>query len=232
MAILNAQPQAQPQLVPRNHAASPVPSSAPRPAPPSSSLPNLDTLSLDDSSATRPDHNSTPQEQARRIRHTSVLQRASTLLKDDPSKLSTFRTQVSSYRSSSINATELIDKFLSLFDVPSAELGKLVRELADIYEDETRRQDLLRAWNDWLSIHAGYPSLPGPSGILPAADSDDRPGGRRVLRLKSSTAQSSRSAVSRQGSWGNAVAGGRHRLRPYSLAPLACPIRGLWPRVG
>jgi E3 ubiquitin-protein ligase ZNF598 len=205
MAILNAQPQ----LVPQNLAASPVPTPIPRLTPSTAPVPNLETLSLENSSTIRPDHSQTTQEQARQIRHDSVLQRASTFLNADSTKMSTFRTHVSSYRSSTISATVLIDSFFSLFDVPSAELGKLVRELADIYEDETKRQDLLRAWNDWLSINADYPSLPGPSGILPGTDSggagESRPGGRRVLRLKSSTAQSSRSAVSRQGSWGNAL---------------------------
>ncbi|ERF75052.1 hypothetical protein EPUS_04834 [Endocarpon pusillum Z07020] len=204
MAILNAQPQ----LVPRNHAASPAPTQVHRPAPSSAPLPNLNTLSLDNSNP-QPSENQTSQEQARQIRHTAVIERASTLLGADTTKLSTFRTHVSSYRSSTISATELIDAFFSLFDVPSAELGKLVRELADIFEDETKRTDLLKAWNDWLSINADYPSLPGPAGILPGTESsspsEGHPGGRRVLRLKSSTAQSSRSAVSRQGSWGNAV---------------------------
>ena len=198
MAILDAQPQ----LVPRNHAASPAPTPLPRPAQPSVPLPNLNNLSLD-TLTTRPE-TQTPQEQARQIRHSSVLQRASSLLKADPTKLSTFRTHISSYRSSAIDATELIDSFFSLFDVPSAELGKLVRELADIFEDETKRQDLLKAWNDWLSINADYPSLPGPTGTELGDSGGAHPGGRRVLRLKSSTAQSSRSAVSRQGSWGNA----------------------------
>jgi E3 ubiquitin-protein ligase ZNF598 len=207
MAILNAQPQ----IIPRNHAASPLPRTT-APPPQSPAPPNLDTLSLDTSSTPQPSQNQslTPQEQARQIRHTSVLQRAWKLLNSDQTKLSTFRSHVSSYRAGKINATELIDAFFSLFDAPSSELGKLVRELADIYEDDTKRQDLLKAWNDYLSINADYPSLPGPSGILPSTEAtgearDPRPSGRRVLRLKSSTAQSSRSAVSRQGSWGNAL---------------------------
>lgn len=142
------------------------------------------------------------------------MERASNLLKNDQSKISNFRTHVSSYRSSTMSATELIDAFFSLFDVPSTELSKLVRELADIYENESKRTGLLEAWNSWRAINEDYPSLPGPAGILPGlssntANSGTATSGRRVLRLKSSTAQSSRSAVSRQGSWGNAlVAGG------------------------
>jgi hypothetical protein len=112
-----------------------------------------------------------------------------------------------------MSATELIDAFFSLFDVPSTELGKLIRELADIYENESKRSGLLEAWNSWRAINEDYPSLPGPAGIFPGLSSNTTvngtaTSGRRVLRLKSSTAQSSRSAVSRQGSWGNALVAG------------------------
>lgn len=219
MALLNAQTQS----IPHNHAASLVSTPPTQAAQPSAQPPNLDTLSLDPSIPARPNQNLSPQEQARQVRHESVIQRASTLLKDDATKLSAFRTHVSSYRSSTISAAELIDSFFSLFDVSSSELGKLVRELADIYEDEKRRQDLLTAWNDWLSINADYPSLPGPSGALPSTDSessDIRPSGRRVLRLKSSTAQSSRSAVSRQGSWGNALGTNSSSSKTNPFPPL------------
>ncbi|PWY94950.1 hypothetical protein BO94DRAFT_562671 [Aspergillus sclerotioniger CBS 115572] len=145
----------------------------------------------------------TPQEQARRLRHAAVVERASNLLGNDQHKLKEFRTRVSSYRTSSISATELIDAFFSLFDTSSSELGKLVKELADIYEDEGKRTALLKSWNDWRAINEDYPALPGPGGILPGMSpstvSSGGVGGKRVLRLKSSTAQSSRSAVGRSG---------------------------------
>lgn len=108
-----------------------------------------------------------PQEQARRMRHTAVIERASNLLRKDQTKLREFRTKVSSFRTSSIGATELIDGFFSLFDTSSTELGKLVKELADIYEDEAKRTSLLQAWNDWRAINEDYPALPGPGGLLP-----------------------------------------------------------------
>ncbi|KAL2868753.1 E3 ubiquitin-protein ligase HEL2 [Aspergillus lucknowensis] len=146
----------------------------------------------------------TPEDQARRLRHTAVIERASNLLGNDETKLSEFRTRVSSYRTSHISATELIDAFFSLFDTSSSELGKLIKELAEIYEDNTKRNSLLKAWNDWRAINEDYPALPGPGGVIPGMSpgtvNTSGTGGRRVLRLKSSTAQSSRAAAGRSGS--------------------------------
>lgn len=122
--------------------------------------------------------------------------------------MSTFRATVSAYRASEFTASQLLDTFFTLFDIPSSELGKLVRELADIYEVDSKREELLKAWNDWRAINEDYPSLPGPGGgVLPGSSSatTGAGGGRRVLQLKSSTAQSSRSAVSKDRSWGSAA---------------------------
>lgn len=142
-----------------------------------------------------------PQDQARRLRHAAVVERASNLLQNDASKISEFRTKVSNYRTSLISATDLIDSFFSMFDTPTSELGKLIKELAEIYEDEAKKSSLLSAWNNWRAINEDYPALPGPPGVIPGLSSGTTgSGGKRVLRLKSSTAQSSRSAVGRAGS--------------------------------
>ncbi|KAL8928225.1 MAG: hypothetical protein Q9208_001935 [Pyrenodesmia sp. 3 TL-2023] len=178
------------------------------------SFPAIDNLNLNPSnpspqppSSPAPTHALTPQEQARRLHHASVMDRASTLLNHDPSKLSSFRAAVSSYRTSNLTAPQLIDTFFALFSVPATDLGTLIKELADIYENDTKRSALLKAWNDWRAINEDYPSLPGPSGVLPGSGSTAAvgSGGYRVLKLKNSTAQSSRSAVSRHGSWGNST---------------------------
>ncbi|ETI28774.1 hypothetical protein G647_01225 [Cladophialophora carrionii CBS 160.54] len=190
------------QLTQATPVSRPQPAS-PQPAP---SLPTMDNLTLEERPVSMA--NLTPQEQGRALRHQAVTERATSLLKNDKTKLSQFRTHVSAYRSGTSSANELIDAFFSLFDCPSSELGKLIRELADLYEDETKRQSLLEAWNNWRSINEDYPSLPGPSGTLPGVSSAAG-SGRRVLTLKKSTAQSSRSAVARQDSWGNSVANGR-----------------------
>lgn len=176
----------------------PATTSAPRSPP--SSYPAIGDLQLS------PPASPSPQEQARRLQHASVTDRASAMLKNDPSKMSTFRANISAYRSSQVTASQLLDTFFTLFDMPSSELGKLIRELADIYEIDSKREDLLKAWNDWRAINEDYPSLPGPGGgVLPGSSSatTGAGGGYRVLKLKSSTAQSSRSAVSKQSSWGD-----------------------------
>lgn len=205
-----------------------------RPTGPSRPIPSqnppvsaMETLNIEADSAP-----ATPQEQARRLRHASVIERASTLLENDPTKISNFRSKVSAYQASNITATNLIDSFFSLFDTSPAELGKLVKELADIYEDESKRSALLKAWNDWRAINEDYPALPGPSGILPGLSPNtvegSGSGGKRVLRLKSSTAQSSRSAVGRSGPNTNPFdSGSRARNTPSSdtnpFPPLSAP---------
>ena len=197
MAIQNAQPPPpRPAPSPRPQAARPVQQ---QPAHPTSDPLSLETLSLSDL---------TPQDRARRLRHQALVDRAAKLLDNSTSKINQFRKQISSYRSSSISAADLIDGFFSLFDCPSSDLGILVRELADLYENEDKRKNLLEAWNNWRSINEDYPDLPLPSGAATGTGADmgiNVGSGRRVLKLKSSTAQSSRSKTARQGSWGNMI---------------------------
>lgn len=185
----------------------------------------LDTLRLtqnsNESSALATSEPQTPQQQARQLQHVALTDRASAMLRHDESKLADFRTSVSSYRTSTISASQLIDTFFALFDVPPGDLGKLIKELAELYENEAKRAGLLKAWNDWRAINEDYPSLPGPSGASSGPPSDS--GGKRVLKLKSSTAQSSRSAVSRQGSWGNNVT--NHLPNPYPALATASSSR-------
>lgn len=144
---------------------------------------------------------STPQEQARQIQHNAVIARSTSLLKNDNIKIEEFRRRVSSYRTSNTSAPELIDGFFQLFDCSSTDMGKLIKELANIYESPTKRDGLLQAWNDWRAINEDYPSLPGlPESPQPTPNSTST-AGRRILRLKSSTAQSSKSATNRSVAW-------------------------------
>jgi E3 ubiquitin-protein ligase ZNF598 len=144
----------------------------------------------------QPDSSLTPQEQARRLRHQAVINRASTLLKGDETKVDEFRAKISSFRIGAISASDLIDAFFSLFDTSSTELGKLVKELAEIYEIPGKRDALLTAWNDWKAINEDYPSLPGSSGLQASQTAGTtRSAGSKVLKLKSST------SARQQGNW-------------------------------
>lgn len=146
----------------------------------------------------------TREQEVRQLRHQAVIDRASQLLKNNQQKLTVFRTKISAYTKSTITAADLIESFFALFDASSAELGKLVKELADIFEIQSKREGLLKAWNDWKAINEDYPSLPGSSA---ANSTPSGHGGSRLLNLKKSTAQSSKSDVSKKASWGNVPTG-------------------------
>ncbi|KAK5122450.1 hypothetical protein LTR85_004034 [Meristemomyces frigidus] len=155
----------------------------------------------------------TPQEQARRLRHAAVTERAANLLRNDQVKLTEFRERISAYRNATISAPDLIDAFFALFDTSSSELGKLIKELADIFEIAGKRDALLKAWADWKAINEDYPTLPGPAGanaVTAAGVLGQGVGASRVLKLKSSTAQSGRShgAAQPPRTWGTASGSG------------------------
>jgi len=129
------------------------------------------------------------------------------MLQGDQVKLSEFRAKVSHFKNGQSSAAELVEDFVGLFSSrPSAEVGSLIKELADIFEIEAKRDELLKGWNDWKALNEAedYPSLPGGSSSASGAGSSV--GGKRVLKLKTATSQSARSAVGRAGGWGNTQA--------------------------
>ena len=114
-----------------------------------STLPSLDQLHLNSQNLTHNTQTSdavlTPQEQARRLKHSAVMERAANMLKNDGTKIIDFRDNVSSYRLDIITAKDLIESFFTIFDVTPIDLGKLVKELANLYEDEANRTELLKS---------------------------------------------------------------------------------------
>lgn len=180
--------------------------SAPRPAPNARSNNVQPAPATAAPTSPRPAAAITPQDQARQMRHAAVNERAANLARNDKVKLEEFRERVSSYTRNNISAGDLIDAFFALFDTTSDNLGKLIKELADIIEVAGKRDALLKAWSDWKAINEDYPSLPGPAGANTTAAGllGAGVGANRVLKLKSSTAQSSRSSMGRQASWGTA----------------------------
>lgn len=130
-------------------------------------------------------------------RHVAVVERASAMLKHDSQKLDTFRIYVSEYRTGVQTARETCDSFWNLFDTNANDLGILIRALAELYDDENKRTGLLTAWNSWKAVNEDYPPFTGSGASTPYT------AGARVLKIKSSTTPSARSA--RQGAWGTAA---------------------------
>ncbi|KAI0466939.1 hypothetical protein F4859DRAFT_526209 [Xylaria cf. heliscus] len=177
----------------------------PTPAAPTT---ELEGLSLTDA-------NLSPEDRARLMRHSAVIERASNLLHNDKAKIERFRSHISSFRQEKLAASGLVDALFSLFaDVSSSALGTLVREVADLFEDKAKGERLRKAWNDWRAINEDYPTLPGLSGMRGATTSSsgwaaaaaasspathtaasNQRHTTRVLKLKNSTQQSRRSSV-------------------------------------
>ncbi|KAJ4408886.1 hypothetical protein N0V82_009616, partial [Gnomoniopsis sp. IMI 355080] len=116
--------------------------------------------------------NLSPAERARLVRHSAVIERAAQLLGNDATKLATFRTHISSFKSGAMTASLLIDAFFALFaDTSASALGTLVREVAELFEDKAKADALRKAWQDWRAINEDYPSLPGLGGMHGATTS-------------------------------------------------------------
>ncbi len=205
-----------------------------RPAAPSLTDP-MDMLSLNDPA------NMTPEDRARLVRHSSVIERAANLLGNDTTKLANFRQHISSYQRGSLAAPQLIDALFTLFaDVSSNALGTMTREVADLFENKTKADNLRKAWQDWRAINEDYPSLPGLSGMQgetssssgwahAAAANPAAPHGapaqkhsNRVLKLKNSTRLGGPAPVTRTTppGWTPAAA-------PTSRAPAAASFPSL-----
>jgi E3 ubiquitin-protein ligase ZNF598 len=146
-----------------------------------------------------------------------VLTRAAQLFKNDEVKIREFQSWVSRYNRDTATALELVDSVATFSgagpdDTPSSEAGTFIRELAELFEARSKGEDLMAAWHDRRTRNEvdAYPTLPAgaPAPTAGAAGGPAWHAGARVLRLKSATAQSSRSPVGRTAAWGSAAAGG------------------------
>ncbi|KAK3990921.1 E3 ubiquitin-protein ligase hel2 [Cladorrhinum sp. PSN332] len=176
----------------------------------------MESLSIADLSSLR------PEQRASLTRHGAVIERASNLLGNNPTRLANFKSSISSFNKNSMTPDQLIDAFSSLFTETSATaLGTLVREVADLFEDKKKGEALRKSWQNrrasGQNVQEEYPSLPGLGGMRGATTSTSgwasaaqatqtqqaapTPGAgnsTRVLKLKNSTRRGSNasSAVS------------------------------------
>ncbi|POS87566.1 hypothetical protein EPUL_001649 [Erysiphe pulchra] len=165
-------------------------------------------------------NNNTPNERVRSLKDKAVNERASLLLQNNSLKISQFHSFLIAFKDGSIIASSFIDNLLLLFvEIPSSSLGTLIREIADLIEDEKKAEELRTAWNNWRAINEDYPSLPTASnsgdssailswaartGNVSSSGYNALASSVRITKLKKSTAQSGRSPISQSRSWGSA----------------------------
>ncbi|KAJ4291406.1 hypothetical protein N0V88_005999 [Collariella sp. IMI 366227] len=201
----------QPSAPSRPATNTPPPRGQPRAPPTRPIIDAMDSLAITDLSSL------TQEQRASLTRHGAVIERASNLLGNDASKMTTFRAHISTYNKGSMTPPQLIDAFFALFSETSSNaLGTLVREVADLFDDKSKGEALRKAWQNWRAINEDYPSLPGlggmhgattattgwasAAGAFPALSSGNATAAatqqqarnaNRVLRLKNSTRRAS-----------------------------------------
>ncbi|ORY66621.1 uncharacterized protein BCR38DRAFT_457112 [Pseudomassariella vexata] len=219
---------------------------AQRNAPATSTPPSASTVAADLDNLSLTDPNLTQEQRAQLTRHAAVIERATGYLHNDKNKLDVFRAQISTFRQGKMTASALVDSFFTLFsNSSSGQLGTLVRELADLFEDKSKSDQLRKAWNDWRAINEDYPTLPGLGGMhgattsssgwanaaasspVSAATAPSQKHSTRVLKLKSSTQQSRRSTATQSANWAGTPATAFSSIRP---PPPAASFPALPPR--
>ncbi|KAK0716614.1 hypothetical protein B0T21DRAFT_64654 [Apiosordaria backusii] len=172
MAIQSgASTRAPPAPAPAPGPSRPPPAAASRPPAASQTIDAMQHLSITDWSSL------TQEQRASLARHNAVVERASNLLGNNENKIATFRQYISNYNRGSMNPTQLIDAFASLFADTSSDtaLGILVREVAELFEDKKKGDSLRAAWQNRRARvqerDEEYPSLPGLGGMHGATTS-------------------------------------------------------------
>ncbi|KAK4229259.1 E3 ubiquitin-protein ligase hel2 [Podospora fimiseda] len=247
LPVSSAQPQGRAEQALQRQVANsrntpPAPSSGPSRAPPTQQAAQpmfeaMESLSIADRSSL------TPEQRAILTRQGAVVERASNLLGNNPTRITNFKSHISSFNRNSMTADQVIDAFSSLFSETSATLlGTLVREVADLFEDKAKGEALRKSWQNrravGQSIQEEYPSLPGLGGMRGATTSTSgwasaaqatqtqqsaHTGGgasgsssTRVLKLKNSTRRGSN--ASSTVSFASVSGSGSNRAGPSSAA--------------
>ncbi len=167
MALQSGASQPAPPAPSRPAASNAAAQGQPR-APPASRpiIDEMENLSITDLSSL------TQEQRASLTRHGAVIERAANLLGNNSTKMTTFRSHISTYNKGSMTPEQLIDAFFALFSETSSHaLGTLVREVADLFQDKKKAEALRKAWNNWRAINEDYPSLPGLDGMHGATTS-------------------------------------------------------------
>lgn len=88
------------------------------------------------------------------------MERAISVFRGNATKMKSFRDDVSKFRRGDVSGVDLVDMLWSLCDVSSKELGTLINEVAELFEDEKKKLELVKAWNNWKAIVSRHLFLP------------------------------------------------------------------------
>lgn len=108
----------------------------------------------------------TPAQRDSLPRHAAVIERARNLLSGNPNKVATFRNLITNFNEGSMTSDQLVEGFFTLFSESSHHaLGTLVRELAELFENKEKADQLRKSWQNRRAVTEDYPSLPTLGGM-------------------------------------------------------------------
>lgn len=131
-------------------------------------------------------------------KYQALLEKVHMITSFDEEKVAIFKTNIAQFRSTNITATELIDNLWSLFKIQVDSLGTIITGSADLLDSESKKQELLAAWNDWKVRNRVDTSVVPTSMAHSAAVGG---GGQRILNIKS---RASRTAHQTSSVWNQA----------------------------
>ncbi|KAG0208355.1 hypothetical protein BGX28_000649 [Mortierella sp. GBA30] len=119
-------------------------------------------------------------------KHAALQDRVQQFLQGGAGTLSHFRTLTTQYRNSQIPANQYIASLSSLFGSDLEKTGKVVQGLYDVLDSESKKAEMIRAWQDYRTVQHQFPSLESTVTSSPTMADIVTPSTRRVLVIKSS----------------------------------------------
>ncbi|KAF9972020.1 hypothetical protein BGZ73_004924 [Actinomortierella ambigua] len=123
-------------------------------------------------------------------KHAALQDRVQQYLKGTTHSLSQFRQLTTQYRNSQIPANQYVASLASLFFNDMDKTGKVIQGVHEVLDTDSKKNELLRAWQDYKAVQNQFPSLEtvvASSSSQPATMAQvASPSTRRVLVIKSS----------------------------------------------
>ncbi|KAF9164407.1 hypothetical protein BGX21_011286 [Mortierella sp. AD011] len=119
-------------------------------------------------------------------KHAALQDRVQQYLQGTTGTLSQFRTLTTQYRNGQIPANQYVASLASLFNLDLEKTGKVTQGLYEVFDSETKKAELMKAWRDFKTVQNQFPSLESTVTSSPTMADIATPSTRRVLVIKSS----------------------------------------------